>query len=85
VGALITIDPVSHGRPDMGKVRENSGNWINVNANPDPAKRAEERNDGNLVAGVGGAWNSAPKGYAHQHYNANINHTDTVDEPQTTH
>lgn len=61
---------------DMGKVRQNSGNWVNINANPDKATRAEEGAYGNLIAGLGGAWNSRPKDYAHHHYNADINHAD---------
>ncbi len=74
VGALITIDPVSHFRPERRDVRANTNNWINVNANPNEAKRATDFMSSNLIAGMGGAWNSWPLGYANYHFNANINH-----------
>ncbi len=75
VGALITIDPVSHFPPDLGDVKANTKNWININANPNQAKKEGEGNGpGNLIAGLGGAWNDDPKDYATHHYNANINH-----------
>jgi hypothetical protein len=100
VGALVTIDPVPHDNPippdgrrrdsgprpplDLEKVRRNSGNWININANPDKIKRAKEGRlggivGGNDIAGIGGAWNSRIDGHAHSHYNANINHADAGD------
>jgi pimeloyl-ACP methyl ester carboxylesterase len=75
VGALVTIDPVSNFPPDLGDVKANARNWININANPDRAKRAAEGSGpGNWIAGLGGAWNDDPKDYADHHYNANINH-----------
>ena len=76
VGALITIDPVSHFPPNLEDVKANTKNWINVNANPDKVDRAQESGPGNIIAGLGGAWNDDPKGYADHHYNANINHAD---------
>lgn len=73
---LVTLDPVSLVNPDYEKVTANAGTWINVNANPDAKKRAQESGLGNLAAGLGSSWDSDPKGYATQHYNANINHSE---------
>ena len=62
---------------DLGKVRENSGgNWINVNANPDEAKRAAGIGFDNVIAGLGEAYNRGIEGYADHYFNANINHGD---------
>ncbi len=77
VGSLITVDPVSHFPPDLGDVKTNAKNWINVNANPNEAKEKEDVMHSNWIAGMGGAWNNDPVGYADHHYNANMNHTDT--------
>jgi len=77
VGALITIDPVSHNTPDYDKVRQNSSdNWINVNANPSQEQRDKEKDSGNLIAGLGGAWDLDPKDASSQFYNANMNHSE---------
>lgn len=77
VGALVTLDPVSHNPPSFQAVRANAGGvWINVNANPDRSRRAAESNMGNFVAGMGGAWDEDPRGSADQYYNANVNHAE---------
>lgn len=73
MGTLVTLDPVSLGTPNYDKVTANSGTWINVNANPDEAKRCAESGWGNAAAGFGSSWDDAPKGRVTQHYNANIN------------
>jgi len=74
VGALITLDPVSHNPPDLDAVNSNAKNWINVNANPTDSTRNKPGLHGNFWAGIGGAWNGDPQGHASQHYNADINH-----------
>ncbi|MCV2883191.1 FG-GAP-like repeat-containing protein [Aestuariibacter sp. AA17] len=64
VGRLVTVDPVGWSRPDFSKVAANSGVWQNYDAGD------SLRNFNNVVATVGGAWNSAPANYAtsHQRY-----------------
>ena len=73
VGALVTVDPVSVIRPDFAKVRENAGQWININANPTDETRSHEFL-GNALAGFGNDWSNAPAGYAAKHFNADFNH-----------
>jgi RHS repeat-associated protein len=58
VNTLITVDPVSRFGPNYSAVAENSATWINYDA------RGGGVTLPNVIAGVGGAWNSGPKGYA---------------------
>jgi pimeloyl-ACP methyl ester carboxylesterase len=69
IDMLITIDPVSVNRPDMNAVRNNTVTWIDVNAST-----TSSWTFANMVAGVGGAWNDAPKAYADAFINASANH-----------
>lgn len=71
IDMLVTIDPVSIVRPDMNAVRNNTITWINVNAST-----TSSWTFANMVAGVGGAWNQAPKAYADAFINASANHDD---------
>jgi RHS repeat-associated protein len=58
VNSLTTVDPVSWFRPDYSSVAANSNTWIDYDA------RGGGVTMPNIIAGVGGAWNSGPKGYA---------------------
>lgn len=64
VARLVTVDPVGWSKPNFSKVAANSGVWQNYDAG-DSLKSFN-----NVVATVGGAWNSAPANYAtsHQRY-----------------
>jgi len=62
---LHTVDPVSWFRPNFQAVAANAGSWQNSNA-----VGGGSFNFPNIVAGVGGAWNTSPAGYA---ANSNVN------------
>jgi len=69
INLLITIDPVGVNRPDFNAVRNNAITWIDVNAaTPSSMTLA------NVIAGFGGAYNSAVKPYADAFINASANH-----------
>lgn len=67
VNALRTVDPVGWTRPNFADVAANSGSWVNYNAVGGGATWP------NFVAGMGGAWNNAPSGYA-SHSNVPYDH-----------
>jgi RHS repeat-associated protein len=69
IDMLITVDPVGVNRPDLNAVRNNATTWIDVNA-----ATASPWTLANVVAGVGGAYNDAPKPYADVFINASANH-----------
>jgi len=56
---LATIDPVSLFRPDFAAVRANASFWIDYNATG-----GSSTDSSNMIAGIGGAWNTAPASYA---------------------
>ena len=58
VDRLVTVDPVGWIRPDMAQVAANTNIWQNYDAGD------SLNNWNNIVATVGGAWNTAPQGYA---------------------
>jgi pimeloyl-ACP methyl ester carboxylesterase len=61
VNRLVTVDPVGWIRPDMSLISANSGIWQNYDAGD------SLNNWNNIVATIGGAWNSAPQKYATEH------------------
>ena len=61
VARLVTVDPVGWSRPNFSRVASNAGVWQNYDAGD------TLRNFNNVVATVGGAWNSAPRNYATSH------------------
>lgn len=71
INTLITIDPVSLITPNYSDVAKNSNFWMNVNA-----QTANSLERSNIIAGIGGAWNSSPKGYADLFVNSQANHAD---------
>ncbi|WP_163392972.1 hypothetical protein [Enterovibrio norvegicus] len=58
---MVTVDPVSHFRPDFEKVAANSGKWINYDS------VSKDITWNNTVGAIGGDWDSAPKEYADEH------------------
>lgn len=72
VNILITIDPVSHHRPDLNNLADDVGTWIDVDAEGNSGMQLS-----NLVAGIGGGWNGAPNGIADSYIQDNgVNHED---------
>lgn len=71
IDSLTTIDPVSWFKPDFNKVKENTTTWINMNAVTSSRWKFD-----NIVAGIGGAWNEKPEGYADVFLNVNADHAD---------
>jgi hypothetical protein len=61
VARLVTVDPVGWVRPNMSSIAKNAALWQNYDAGDSLG------NFNNVVSTVGGAWNSAPNGYATQH------------------
>jgi RHS repeat-associated protein len=59
VVSLTTVDPVSWFRPSFSDVWMNSQTWTNYDATGGGWYRVP-----NLIAGVGGAWNSSPQAWA---------------------
>ena len=68
VDRLITVDPVGWTRPDYARVAANSRAWANFNATVTGA------NFPDFIAGIGGAWNEGPRGYADKYGSAPHNH-----------
>ncbi|PZP42246.1 MAG: hypothetical protein DI601_18820 [Azospirillum brasilense] len=71
VDTLVTIDPVGSGRDAafLAWARKGAGHWMNVNA-----AGGGPLDFSNMVAGIGGAYNERPRGYADVHLNANASH-----------
>jgi RHS repeat-associated protein len=69
VDRLVTVDPVGWLRPSMSAVSRNSNVWQNYDAGD------SLKNWNNVVATMGGAWNTLPKGHAtsYQRY-GNLDH-----------
>ncbi|MGF1865980.1 hypothetical protein L4D15_12020 [Enterovibrio norvegicus] len=68
VDVLVTVDPVSHFRPDFEKVAANSGKWINYDS------VSKDITWNNTVGAIGGDWDSAPKKYADEHIESDLGH-----------
>jgi hypothetical protein len=68
VNSLTTVDPVGWTRPSYSAVAANSGSWTNFNA------VGGGWSTPNIIAGIGGAWNSGPSGYATIFRNINQDH-----------
>jgi RHS repeat-associated protein len=68
VNRLITLDPVGWSRPDFGAARANATLWDNVNA-----IGGSIFTPSNIIAGFGGAYNDATRGYSQMH-EANVDH-----------
>ena len=68
VNSLTTVDPVGWTRPSYSAVAANSGSWTNLNA------VGGGWSTPNIIAGIGGAWNSGPSGYATIFRNINQDH-----------
>lgn len=72
VDILITIDPVSHHRPNLQDLANNVGTWIDVDA-----EGGSPFNIANILAGGGGGWNGAPYGLADSYIqDDNVGHAD---------
>jgi len=69
VHELRTVDPVSWWRPDFKEVARYSDTWINYDATGGKTFSLS-----NIAAGVGRAWDSAPRGYADKHVEVEMNH-----------
>ena len=67
----MTIDSVGSGRDAafLAWARKGAGHWMNVNA-----AGGGPLDFSNMVAGIGGAYNERPRGYADVHLNANASH-----------
>ena len=73
IQTLITVDPVSWFPPDFGQVKSSVGQWVNVNAVGHEDNFAGFRN-GNVAAGIGGAWNESPKDFTSEFLNSPVPH-----------
>jgi len=71
INTLITIDPVSWGRPDFAVVRSHTNVWIDVDATP-----TEHMEGSNVAAALGGDWGSAPKNAVTTYIKAVENHAE---------
>lgn len=72
VDILITIDPVSHHRPNLQNLANSVGTWIDVDA-----EGGSHFNIANMLAGGGGGWNGAPYGMADSYIqDDNVGHAD---------
>ncbi len=78
VQQLVTVDPVGWSRPNFSSVSKYSNQWINVNSvgNQSGGVRGSIAN---IIAGVGGAWNYRPGGYANSHINSKYDHATICD------
>lgn len=81
IDTLITADPVGgqddYGRlPDFGHIAGKVGNWVNINATDREDAHWYNITNGNLVAGVGGAWNNGPQPYASTFISMPVNHAE---------
>ena len=68
VGKLITVDPVSWGRPDYAKVAEHSGYWHNYDS------VSTDWDWSNTVAWWGRRWDGAPEPFADSHTRVDMDH-----------
>ena len=71
INMLVTVDPVSMSQPNFTSVANNSALWVNVNAQP-----SNSMQQSNVIAGVGGAWDSDTEESADISINAAANHAD---------
>lgn len=72
INLLITIDPVSHHRPNLDDLAANVGTWVDVDAEGNNSLQLS-----NLISGIGGGWNGAPNGIADSYIQDNgVNHED---------
>ena len=69
VHELRTVDPVGRSRPDFNKVAQFSEIWNNYHATG-----GKTFSWSNFAAGLGGAWNGAPGGFADNHLEVEMNH-----------
>ncbi len=72
VNILITIDPVGYSHPAYDAIRNSVHMWINVNLTGNP--NSWRTTVGNVLAGVGSAWNNKPDGHAHVHLRIPLDH-----------
>ncbi|PIR34223.1 MAG: hypothetical protein COV36_01160, partial [Alphaproteobacteria bacterium CG11_big_fil_rev_8_21_14_0_20_44_7] len=81
---LVTVDPVSHGRPDYSEVSKNTDMWINIYATGNP----KTSSIGDFSAFIGGHWGNSPESDAdifievpviHEAFDAMLNYHGTYD------
>jgi RHS repeat-associated protein len=65
INMLVTIDPVSQIKPNFSAINQNTNMWVSVNATGGSAFEQS-----NLIAGLGGAWDSSPQGAATSYISA---------------
>lgn len=68
VQSLTTIDPAGWFRPNLTAVAANAGTWTNFNVIGGSGSFV------NFIAGIGGAYNSAPMGIANRFRNIPSDH-----------
>ena len=70
VDRLLTLDPVSILRPDLARVRQGVGYWVNIVA--DPTRPGPH----DLIAICGGKWWDYPEDNPDYHFRLDVNHED---------
>jgi pimeloyl-ACP methyl ester carboxylesterase len=76
IDTLVTIDPVGYGHPNFSTISNSVNQWINVDATGNPnSSTLDDISNGNLVAGLGGAWNDGPTDNATMQITAPVNHS----------